>query len=115
MTPSTEDRRELLAQLRSAVGRIAEPAVDQIAYLTDLGVAPLADELALELDDVLGVALADQDLLETPQREALTRLDDTLKRMSGAENSELWTTTALEHADEWSELRDVARDALEQL
>lgn len=106
---------DVLARLRSAVGRLAEPAVAQIAYLTDLGVAPLADELALELDDLLGMVFADPNLLSISQREALTRLDDTLKRMSGAENSDLWTTTALEHAVEWRELRDVARIALERL
>lgn len=87
----------------------------QVAYLTDLGVAPLADELALELDDLLEAALSDPDLLDVSQREALARLDDMLKRMSGPENAELWTTTALEDAAEWREIRDVAQTAVERL
>ena len=115
MRPLSEDERNVFERLRSAVSRLAEPAAAQIAYLTDLGVAPLADELALELDDLLGVALADPNLLTIPQREALIRLDDALKHMSGAHNSDLWTTTALEHAAEWREIRDAAQTALERL
>jgi hypothetical protein len=115
MRPLSEDQRDVLARLRSAVGHLADPAAAQIAYLTELGVAPLADELALELDDLLGAALADPNLLEIPQREALTRLDETLKYMSGAEHADLWTTTALEGAAERRQLRDVARSALKRL
>jgi hypothetical protein len=110
-----EDQRHELAWLSTAVGHLADPADAQIAYLTDRGLAPLVDELALELDDALHAALADPALLTVPQREALARLDKTLEHMSGAEHADLWTTAALENADEWREVRDLAQDVLELL
>jgi hypothetical protein len=115
MRPLSDHQLAVLVQLRSAVGHLADSPSAQIAYLTGLGVAPLADELAAELDDVLGAALADPSLLETTQRDALIRLEETLKRMSGAEHSHLWTAGALEGSSEWSELREVAQNALKDL
>jgi hypothetical protein len=43
---------ESLQALVDALGRLAAPAPDQIEHLTVLGLADLADELALEFDDL---------------------------------------------------------------
>lgn len=107
-----EDAQALLGQLRAAVARLAEPAADQIEYLDELGVSPLADELALEVDDVVGAVLGDRHLLSADQRYAVIGFDRRLDDMSGAHNAHLWTVDALTAAAEWSALRGAAQEVL---
>jgi hypothetical protein len=81
-----ERRRWLLEQLRFAVARLASSADDQLQYLRGLGSGEQADELALELDDLREVAIAEG--LITQRQEALLRsLDEQLDSMSGADKS----------------------------
>lgn len=97
-------RRWLCEQLRSAVKLLASSADDQLEYLEGLGSSDLADELALELDDVREAVIAEGVL--TSQQEALLRsLDDQLESMSGVEQSAMWRAQALRTDERWAEVR----------
>jgi hypothetical protein len=105
---------EMIAQLREALGNLAAPAEAQVAHLRELGSHGLADELALEFDDVASAALASGALSEAARTAVLT-LDDALKRMSGSERGALWTEAAITETDEWRSVRSLARTALDEL
>jgi len=93
--------------LVSALQRLTMPAEEQIQYLTDKGVAPSADELALEFDDALAGAP-----LSKRERKLLGPLDAHLNGMSGQHHAALWTISALRTRSEWAEVRRLAREAL---
>ena len=100
-------------ELVDTVKRLAAPAEEQVAYVRQLGSAPVVDELALEFDDEF-VRLRDTDAggsVPAPYLEALKELEVQLKRMSGPENAELWVEDALARP-EWRTVRDLARRAL---
>jgi hypothetical protein len=102
---SDHDRRRwLYEQLRSAVEHLASSADDQLAYLEGLGSSELADELALELDDVRDAVIA-EGVLTGEQEALLRRLDDQLESMSGAEQSAIWRAQALRADEKWTEVR----------
>ena len=91
----------------SAVQHLAMPAEAQVRYLTDKGVAPSADELALEFDDALAGAS-----LSAVVEDRLGSLAAYLSRMSGPQHASLWTTEALRVRSEWAEVRRLAQQAL---
>jgi hypothetical protein len=74
----------------------------------------VGDELAVDFDERLRVALEDHQF--TPdQRSALTAVDTILARMTAEENMDLWEDgTALSRYPQWQEVRESARQALEQ-
>jgi hypothetical protein len=108
----TAEGDALIAQLVEAVERLAASAEVQVRYLEGLGVAPSADELALELDDAW---LAASRGLSDRQRAAVELLDEALRRLSGRENETFWTVVALESDPRWESVRSLARAALAEL
>ena len=108
---------DIRTRLAMIVRNLAAPAEAQIAYLRGLGVAPSADELALELADEMALvpAAVEASELSSEEVEALVQLDDMLGRMSGESNAALWKVDALRHADEWRDVRMLARHALSLL
>ena len=111
----TETQQGLLEQLIVAISRLARPAESQIAYLEALGLGTTADELALELDDVVEAALAVPGLLSLRQQSLVRSLDDQLREMSDPERAELWSQQALRTSPAWSEIRNQARVVLTDL
>jgi hypothetical protein len=105
-------QQALLEQLIVAVSRLARPAQGQIAYLRTLDPGGLADELALEFDDVQGAVLP---LLSDEPRQAVEALDDQLSKMTAASDGGLWTHESLEASSSWGRVRVLARDALASL
>lgn len=105
----------MLETLGSTLERLAADPADQLAYLRGLGSPESADELALELDDVLPALLGEPDALTPAQRASLQRLDAQLVAMSGAERAEVWTAKALSERPEWDVVRACARDALREM
>lgn len=95
----------LTRALVASLGRLAAPATDQIEYLTSLGVADLADELALEFDDLYRPMAM---LLEqvSPESAAACRELDLL--LSSDQLG--WTFADLESA-EWGLIRATAAAA----
>jgi len=108
----TETQQDLLEQLIVAISRLARPAESQIAYLEALGPGTMADELALELDDVAEAVVAAPGLLSQQQQILVRSLDEQLREMSGAERAELWSQQAVRMSPAWSEVRTQARVAL---
>jgi hypothetical protein len=111
----TAGEQNLLHQLRETVTRLAASADEQAAYLTELGVAPSADELALELDDLMRLVpqLIAKGYLDSNQEQALIALDHQLDDMSA--DTTLWTQTALATRGEWSKVRQLAEATLARL
>jgi hypothetical protein len=95
-----------------AVAMLSEPAEVQVSYLERLGTAPSADELALELDDILPAVRA---RLPPDAQSAVLHLHAQVKKLSGPVHHHLWTVDALRQAPEWLEIRRVAQLALGQL
>lgn len=108
----TAPRVGSLVELLRAVGRLALPCEEQIAYVRQLGGS--IDELALEFGD--WVVLVDQFVthgwLSAGDAEKLREIDAALARMSGSENAALWTEAALCSAEQWSVIRSAARQFL---
>lgn len=88
--------------------RLAMPAARQFDYLTSIGTAPSADELALEFDDLRHLCPA------SPAAVALTeRIDALLEAMSGP--GPLWHTDSLPTAPEWADVRVLVAELLRLL
>lgn len=103
--------KEQLDLLVKTVVRLAATPEDQRAYLNDLGVSGLTDELALEFDDALQpVRHQLRELGIDPVDIArIELLSDLLVDMSGAENEQLWLPEALD-SPPWRRVRDVATE-----
>jgi hypothetical protein len=101
-------------ELRDCLSRLAAPADQQTKYLQEIGVYPSADELALELHEL--VLLADSKLQEgeiaKSERDEIAGLDSKLAAISGPENASLWTAEALSSVPEWKEVRNLAKECL---
>jgi hypothetical protein len=110
-----DPRQWLIEDLILALSRLARPADGQVAYLDTLGTDRSADELALELDDVVEAALAAPELLSETQRTLLRELDRQLGAMSGSDRAELWSHEALRTSPAWTEVRARARATLSEL
>ena len=102
----------LMAALRDALGNLAATADDQIAYIEASRVS--YDELALELDAVLGAVLG-YNLVGDGAADALKAVDLALTHISGRHNAALWTAGGLRERAEWVEIRRLARSALADL
>jgi hypothetical protein len=115
-TPN-KDLSEILSRTRQALAILAASPEEQIVYLQDLGVGDSADELALELHE--GVLMLDQlrdnYLVRDEQSEAIVAVDRKLAEMSGTGRAHLWTWGALERSKEWTEVRELASEALSRL
>jgi hypothetical protein len=109
------DRDWLRREVSRAVELLGSDAESQLTYLATLGSPGLADELAQELNDVLGAALAAPALLTAEQEGRLRVLDQQLDDMSRPEHENLWAEPAVRSAPEWREVRRLARLALESL
>ena len=101
----------LLVQLRAAVARLAAEPAEQERYLQELGVAPLADELALDLDEVFPAAKA---ALDAELRDAIAALDAYLDSISNQASRALWNLDAIRNSMEWRHIRELAQEALER-
>jgi hypothetical protein len=90
-------------------------AVQQLALPGDeaLAARPL-HALALEFDDLYTDYIDNLDELPSEaQLVALQALDSALTAMSGPANAELWTATSVNSHPRWSEVRDLARSAID--
>jgi hypothetical protein len=105
----------LKTEMRRTLENLAADATEQRRYLKGLGVSPLADELALEFDDIASrLDLAIQEHLVSPETaSAVHSLNRTLRAMSGDANARLWSIDGLQSA-EWDIVRRQARAALER-
>ena len=93
----------------ASLGRLAASANEQIAYLTSLGVADLADELALEFDDLYRPIARELEQVSTASAAAFRELNHLLS------NDQLgWTFADLESA-EWESIRATAASAADGL
>ena len=109
----TDTNQEWLrTALCRALADLSAPADKQLAHL---GNTTPVDELALNLDDVAGAAAAAHGLLTPRQLALLNNVVDQLTAMSGEHNSNLWTSSALLDADEWSVVRESAGHALAEM
>jgi hypothetical protein len=108
---------KVVEELCQVLGRLASPAQTQINYLQHLGVAPLADELALEFHDLylLVPQLVVQRVLTHQQRKAVDAVSRKLDDMSPCQDTRLWTEDALRSHPDWMEVRRLATIAAKAL
>ena len=101
---------KVVDELYQIVERLALPPQAQIDYLRNLGVAPLADELALEFHDLhlLVPQLAAQRVLTQQQSEAIDAVSRQLDAMSACQDTSLWMEDALRCHSDWVEVRRLA-------
>lgn len=96
---------ESLQPLIDVLARLAAPAPDQIEYLTGLGVADLADELALEFDDLYRARVPHLEDASPEAASACRELDRLL-----SDDRLGWTFADLE-STEWEGVRATAAAA----
>ena len=101
---------KVVDELYQILARLASPPQAQIDYLRNLGVAPLADELALEFHDLhlLVPQLAAQGVLTHQQSEAIDAVNHKLDAMSACQDTSLWIEDALRRHPDWAEVRRLA-------
>lgn len=106
---------EALVMLRAALARLAAPPSEQLDYLRELGVSPCADELALELDDVVQLVpqLMQEGHLTQEGADAIYAVDRKLAEMS--DHQELWSEAAVQAHPAWAEVRRLATASVHQL
>ena len=102
----------IINDLCETVGRLSASAEEQAAYVIQLGVAPLVDELALEFGDVVVRVpeLVAAGVLNESQATVLQELHQTLHEFSGIENEELWLIESLGDPI-WAMVRALANKA----
>ncbi len=112
-----EQPDKVVEELCQVLVRLASPSQAQIDYLQHLGVAPLADELALEFHDLylLVPQLAAQRVLTYQQRKAVDAVSRKLDDMSTYQDTRLWTEDALQSHPDWVEVRRLAAIAAKAL
>jgi hypothetical protein len=101
-------------EIRRTLKNLAADASEQALYLKELGVSGLADELALEFDDIssrVGQAV-EEDLVSPDTASAIQELSRVLQAMSGDANARLWSIDGLQSA-EWDVVRRHARTAMD--
>src|SRR5262249_17189597 len=98
---------KVVDELYQILERLALPPQAQIDYLRNLGVAPLADELALEFHDLhlLVPQLAAQRVLTHHQRAAIDAESRQRDAMSAREETSLWLEDALRRYPDWVAVR----------
>jgi hypothetical protein len=101
---------KVVDELCQVLARLASSPQAQIDYLSNLGVAPLADELALEFHDLhlLVPQLAAQRVLTHQQSEAIDAVSRKLDAMSAYQDTSLWMEDALRSHPDWVEVRRLA-------
>lgn len=110
-------RRVFREELVDCLRRLAAAPEAQVEYLRKLGVYPSADELGLELHE-LALLLREKvraNEISFTEKAAVENLDRELGRLSGDENSSLWTVDALASADKWRNVRAMASECLRVL
>jgi hypothetical protein len=112
-----EQPDKVVEELCQVLGRLASPSQAQIDYLQHLGVAPLADELALEFHDLylLVPQLAGQRVLTHRQSKAVEAVSRKLDDMSACQEPRLWVEDALRSHPDWVEVRRLAAIAAKAL
>jgi hypothetical protein len=101
--------------LQDSIALLASPAEAQIAWLKELGVAPLADELALEFDELTQLIpqLESAGVLGRGAVVAIAELSSAVEAIPT--HREAWTEAALATDVRWANIRRLAGLALVSL
>ena len=99
-----------LEELLSVLSLLAASPETQLSYLKNLGIEEAVDELALEFDDVWLQCRnkLQEGLLTETQFTKIENLSVMLDKMSGGENSRMWTEVAVRGDRQWSQIRETA-------
>lgn len=103
---------ELRARLEGCLYHLADPADRQDAYLRGIGVGGLADELALEFEDVF--RQLEPLLRERPEAQRLVQALQRLEHLLDDPTLQ-WSIQDLRESEQWREIRIVAAGALQAL
>jgi len=108
---TADEALQLREMLVFALERLSEPAPRQIEWLTDRSLK-LADELALDLDDVMPTVpqLIQLGVISPSAEPPLRAVDDSLEHLNADESK--WDFDALACDPEWAEVRHRAAEAL---
>ncbi len=103
-----------LADLWETVLNLSLPGEDQLKLLEAMGDKDAIDELALALDDSFWIVndAFTKNQLGRDELTSLNRLNSHLDKMSGEDNSHLWTQDGLLQSDQWQETRRLATQAI---
>jgi hypothetical protein len=99
----------------SILTTLAADAKDQVAWLDRYWLE--TDDLALDYENAQAsiAVLAEAGRIDPAMESRLARIDAILDRMSGLENAPRWSYEALTSDPGWIKLRQLAREALEEL
>lgn len=96
---------------------LASDSEVQKQYLEKIGASPSADELALELDDMMWLLdeSSKENTLSGEFIESVRKIDLAFSKMSDANNELIWRVNALDDFKEWENIRLLAKNALSLL
>jgi hypothetical protein len=108
---------ELLRKCLDALAADAEGQLDSSAQQGCVPPEQYIDELALGYDDIARAApyMQQRGEIDTLACECVRELNDYLSTISGQVKAHPWTAEALRTAQEWEQVRKLARRCLSQL
>ncbi len=114
---NTSNSKKLIHKLKKILKMLCKKPGEQIEYLSELGVEPSADELALEFDDCVGSfrSFFQEGLISQKTLEWLMKLDEKLNLMSSSGDKETWDFESLKTSNDWKEVRKIAANALDSM
>jgi hypothetical protein len=101
-------------QVLAAIARLAAPAAVQAEYLREMSTYPSADELALELSDLISSKgrLRTECSFSAEVLQLIEALDQKLNSFSAEQYASDWDVSALGRSDNWAEVRTIAQRVL---
>lgn len=96
----------MLDKIKWAVQALAQPVEIQIGLFPDF--VNVADELALTWEEAVYDLEEYSKFLSDDKLIAIRSLDEAILAISGENNYEFWTDTALRESNKWNEIRAIA-------
>ena len=101
MEIGSRNRQWVFAELKNATKNLTISSVDDLDKEVGGG---SVDEIALEFDNYLSAATPHLELENPIGLKLLKIIDEELEKISGTENSELWTKNAFLEHEKWNRI-----------
>ena len=109
MENDSRNKQWVFAELKNVTNYLTISSIDDFDQAVGLSVV---DDIALDFDNYLSAARPYLELENPIGLKLLNSIDEELEKVSGAENSELWTKHAFLEHEKWSRIRCFANEAV---
>ena len=109
MENDSRNKQWVFAELKNVTNYLTISSIDDFDQAVGLSVV---DDIALDFDNYLSAARPYLELENPIGLKLLNSIDEELEKVSGAENSELWTKHAFLEHEKWNRIRSFANEAV---